>query len=419
MSGLTSLSQFIKEIGFDEVGEIDEKEVTKLIEKYERLGRTVLFRLRGKEIPCISAIFSTRRNVWKALNANGDEEAYSKIVNYDREPLKYEDFKFKKRLESLEELPWIKFYEKDGGKYITSSIIVACLKNVCNASFHRMMFIDTKRAAVRLVPRHLFFLYRKAIEEGEELKVAIVISPPPVIEIVSSFSPPLGHFEFEIASYIDRDLKFSRTPLYKLPVPSTFSIVIEGRLTGERVKEGPFVDLLNTYDKVREEPLLEVDKIYLGDQPFHIILPGGIEHKYLMGYPREASIWDAVRKVVPKVKKVRLTPGGGMWLHAVISIRKNHEGDGKSAIMAAFAGHTSLKHVVIVDEDVDPDNYEDVEWAIATRFQADKDLVIIKDARGSTLDPSANDGLTTKVGIDATAPLRGRERFRKVKGSVG
>ena len=124
-----------------------------------------------------------------------------------------------------------------------------------------------------------------------------------------------------------------------------------------------------------------------------------------MGFPREAAIWDAVSKVVPRVRKVRLTPASGGWLHAVVSIEKQHEGDGKSAIMAAFAAHPSLKHVVVVDSDVDPDNPWEVEWAIATRFQADRDLVLVRNARGSTLDPSSQDGLTSKVGIDATKPL--------------
>jgi UbiD family decarboxylase len=140
-----------------------------------------------------------------------------------------------------------------------------------------------------------------------------------------------------------------------------------------------------------------------------------MEHKLLMGFPREASIWDVVRKVVPKVVKVRLTPAGGCWLHAVISIEKNSDGDAKNAILAAFAAHPSLKHVVVVDPDIDPDNPVDVEWAIATRFQAGEDLILIRGVRGSTLDPSSDDGITDKLGIDATAPLNKLELFRKVR----
>ena len=141
----------------------------------------------------------------------------------------------------------------------------------------------------------------------------------------------------------------------------------------------------------------------------------GLEHALLMGLPREASIYASVKRVVPRVGKVRLTPASGGWLHAVVSIAKNHEGDGKNAIMAAFAGHPSLKHVVVVDLDVDPEDPREVEWAIATRFQADRDLVLIRSARGSTLDPSAEDGMTSKMGLDATRPLDAGIEFEKAR----
>ncbi|MEM4962262.1 MAG: UbiD family decarboxylase, partial [Acidilobaceae archaeon] len=108
-----------------------------------------------------------------------------------------------------------------------------------------------------------------------------------------------------------------------------------------------------------------------------------------------------------------LTPASGGWLHAVISIDKRHEGDGKNAILAAFAAHPSLKHVVVVNSDIDPDDLGQVEWAIATRFQADKDLIIIRNVRGSTLDPSSKDGLTAKMGLDATKPINAGLEFER------
>jgi UbiD family decarboxylase len=104
---------------------------------------------------------------------------------------------------------------------------------------------------------------------------------------------------------------------------------------------------------------------------------------------------------------VRLTKGGFGWLVAVISLDKSVEGDAKNALLAAFAAHPSLKIAIAVDSDVDPDNPVEVEWAVATRLRADRGLVIIPYARGSTLDPVAlnEEGLTHKVGIDATRPL--------------
>jgi UbiD family decarboxylase len=137
-----------------------------------------------------------------------------------------------------------------------------------------------------------------------------------------------------------------------------------------------------------------------------------------MGLPYEARIFDAVQGVVPKVNAVNLTQGGCGWLHAVISVTKQTEGDGKNALMAAFGAHPSLKHAIVVDSDIDVTNPSDVEWAIATRFQADKGLVVIQNARGSTLDPSADqqNGTTTKVGVDATRTLsKPAEKFTRAR----
>jgi len=121
---------------------------------------------------------------------------------------------------------------------------------------------------------------------------------------------------------------------------------------------------------------------------------------------------------VPGVKAVNLTSGGCGWLHAVISIEKQTDGDAKNALLSAFAAHPSLKHAIVVDADIDVFNPEEVEWAIATRFQADEDLIVISKVRGSTLDPSADreKGLTAKMGIDATRPLDvPKENFEKAK----
>jgi len=127
------------------------------------------------------------------------------------------------------------------------------------------------------------------------------------------------------------------------------------------------------------------------------ILPSRSEHRLLMGLPREALIWKSVSKVVPKVHAVNLSLGRSGWLHAIVSIEKQLEGDGKNALLAAFAAHPSLRHAVAVDSDIDVYDVSDVEWAIATRFQASEDLLIIKNAQGSTLDSSADQetGLTS------------------------
>lgn len=172
------------------------------------------------------------------------------------------------------------------------------------------------------------------------------------------------------------------------------------------------MDITGTYDPIRRQPLFEVDRVYHRTDPlFHLVLPGGLEHYLLMGMPREPVIYKTVRQVVPRVHGVRLTEGGCCWLHGVVSITKNKEGDAMNAAMAAFTGHPSMKKVTIVDSDIDIYDDEQVEWAEATRFQASKGLLVVNNAAGSSLDPST-EGTTSKVAIDATKPI-GKEGFDK------
>ena len=160
------------------------------------------------------------------------------------------------------------------------------------------------------------------------------------------------------------------------------------------------MDIAGTYDSVREQPIVKIEKIWAKKDPvFQLLLPGGWEHFLLMGVPREPVIFRTVRQAVPRVKNVRLTEGGCCWLDGVVSIAKNKEGDGINAIMAAFTGHTSMKNVIVVDDDIDI-----FEIPFATLCTMRDKIVKIPGAAGSSLDPSA--GKTTwKVGFDATLPM--------------
>ncbi|HQT45080.1 MAG TPA: UbiD family decarboxylase, partial [Candidatus Micrarchaeota archaeon] len=182
---------------------------------------------------------------------------------------------------------------------------------------------------------------------------------------------------------------------------------MEATITSELAGEGPFVDLTDTYDYVRKQRVVKINKIYhVTDAFYHALLPSGLEHKILMGMPREPTIYEKVNAVC-KCSGVNITPGGCSWLHAVVAIKKQNDDDGKKAIEAAFQGHKSLKHAVIVDDDIDIYNPVQVEWAIATRFQAKDGLVVKPNEKGSSLDPSADPNTrdTSKMGIDATKPL--------------
>ncbi|HID47228.1 MAG TPA: UbiD family decarboxylase [Methanothermococcus okinawensis] len=307
------------------------------------------------------------------------------------------------------------YYPRDGGPYITSGVVIVKDRDYgVNASIHRIL-VKGDRLVIRMVEqRHLHYIYSKNIEEDGEIDVAIVIGVHPAILLAASTSGDITFNELKYASVLmGKPLELIKCDTVDLEVPPG-EFIIEGKITREMEDEGPFVDITGTYDKVRKQPVIRITSLKRRKDPiFHALLPGGVEHKVLMGLPQEPRIYRGVRNVVPSVKDVVLTEGGCCWLHAVISIEKRTEGDGKNAILAALASHPSLKHVVVVDQDINIGDPKDVEYAIATRVQADRDVVIIKGAKGSSLDPSINEDKTTaKMGIDATISLKkNREDF--------
>jgi UbiD family decarboxylase len=264
-------------------------------------------------------------------------------------------------------------------------------------------------------------LWSKAKEAGQDLEVAISIGLHPAVLLAAASAVPFGVSEFGVASaFLCDGFSLTKCENISVRVPAEAEIVLEGKLSvEEEVVEGPLVDLTGSYDIQRKQPTIRlVGMMHRREPIYQALLPSGVEHKLLMGLPRETKIWEAVSKVVPTVKAVNLTRGGCGWLHAVVSIEKQTDGDGKNVLLAALAGHPSLKHAVVVDSDINVYNLEEVEWAVATRFQAKDDLLVVQNVRGSSLDPSADQetGLTTKVGLDATVPLtEPRERFERAK----
>ncbi len=308
----------------------------------------------------------------------------------------------------LTKLPIIKYFPKDAGRYISAGIVVSEYNGKRNVSFHRMLIKDRNTIVIRLVPRHTFTLFNEAKKDGKELKISICIGAPVEAMVSAALSVDFGTDELTIASAMHKAGHGSPLKVAKcdngLVVPADCEYVFEGRITAETCPEGPFVDIAGTYDEIRDQPVVKIDRVWSKKDPiFQLLLPGGYEHFLLMGVPREPVIFRIVRQAVPNVRNVRLTEGGCCWLNGVVSITKNKEGDGMNAILAAFTGHTSMKNVIVVDDDIDIFNDREVEWAVATRMQADK-ILRIQGAAGSSLDPSAH-GTTWKVGYDATLPL--------------
>jgi 2,5-furandicarboxylate decarboxylase 1 len=324
---------------------------------------------------------------------------------------------------NLYDLPIVTHFEKDAGPFITSSIVFAKdqEKDKQNQSTHRLLLLDDRHMAIRMVEgRHLHKCFTYAREHGEDLKVTIAIGVHPAVSIAAAYQAAYGVDEMLIAnSLLEGKLTLSKTSYSQLYVPSHAEIVLEGRILKDRTHEEWMVEMLRTYDFKRKQPVFELNRIMFRDNAiYHDILPGYAEHRLLMGLPVEAKMYDYIKNVVPTTQSVHLTDGGSNWLTAVIQIRKRLEGEPKNALLAAFTAHPSLKMATVVDDDINPTEPSAVEYAVATRCQADRGFIIIPNAKGSSLDPSSDQEnlLTTKVGIDATATiLKPKERFEIAK----
>ncbi len=392
---------------------------------YSLNEQPVLFeKVKGFTFPVFGGITSSRENIAEALGTT-KEKLLMRLVEALRNPREPEIVDKAPCQEvvvkdpDLSKLPILYHLEGDGGRYVTASVCTIKDPDTGrNVSFHRLMEIDRNKFTARLIKKRQTRTTYDKVDGDLEMAVCIGNSVP--VMVAASLGPPPGVDEFSIANALDE------TPLVKcitkdLEVPAYSEIVLEGRLTKEVDREGPFVDLTETRDFERQEPVFVVDCItYRRDAMYQALIPGRMEHKILMGMPKEPTIYDEVSKVVD-CKNVYITMGGGSWLHGVVQIHKKHPDDPKKAIEAAFNGHKSMKHVVIVDEDVDIYDPLAIEWAIATRFQGDKDLVIKPDQPGSSLDPSAKHEpgkktLTTKVGVDATIPDNvDKSKYERVK----
>jgi 4-hydroxy-3-polyprenylbenzoate decarboxylase len=305
----------------------------------------------------------------------------------------------------LHQLPILRHCEQDGGSYISSGVVIARHPvHGLNVDFHRCMQFSKTEMALRVVRGRHFDTFLKELGKVE---IAVCVGCPPNVLAAAATSVALGINELEIANALE-PFPIVRAKTVDVYVPAEAEFVLEGTVYYDRRHaEGPFVDLTETYDLVRQEPVFEISAItHRKNAIWQALLPGGLEHKVLMGMPREPTIFKRVNQVV-KCLDVNVDPGGCSWLHAIVQIEKQSEEDGMAAIQAAFAGHSSCKHVFIVDQDIDIYNPQEVEWAMATRFQGHKQMLVKEGEPGSSLDPSAEAGsyLTTKIGFDLTKPL--------------
>ena len=305
--------------------------------------------------------------------------------------------------------------EHDSAPYITAGVIVARnpRTGAQNVSIQRIQVKDGRRLQALILPRHLSAFHSMAEEMGEALPIAIVIGVDPLTLLASQAVVAIDQDELEIAGSLHgAPLEVVKCLGSEIRVPAHAEIVIEARvLPNVRELEGPFGEFPKTYSPAGQHQVIEVDRVTHRRNPiFHTIIPAELEHLMLGAIPREATILGLLQRSFPNVLDAHLSPGGTCRYHLYVKMKKRRESEAKNVIMAAFGAHFDLKQVIVVDEDVDVHNPTEVEWAVATRFQADRDLVVVAGAQGSPLDPSTTldghlDGRSAKMGLDATRPL--------------
>lgn len=398
-------------------------EVSRILKEYDR--EVVIFNnIKESDMGIISGICNTREKIARSISSTVPKIT-SRIIDATDNPTPFDKIEktasnFKTSMDAdLSRLPIPTYYKKDGGAYITAGVVIAKdpETGVRNASIHRMLVNGKDELGIRIVPRNLYTYYKRAEALDKPLEIAIAIGMNPATLLASTTSIPITADELEVANTFHKgEMKLIKCDEVDIEVPDC-EILLEGKIMPhERAAEGPFVDLTDTYDVVRQEPIIKLQKMHYKENPlYHAIMPAGNEHKLLQGLPQEPRIFKAVQNTVPTVKNVVLTEGGCCWLHAVVSIQKQTSGDGMNVIMASLSAHPSLKHCVVVDEDIDIFDGEDIEYAIATRVKGDEDILIVPGARGSSLDPRATpEGTTTKIGVDATKLIDKKEKFERV-----
>jgi 2,5-furandicarboxylate decarboxylase 1 len=307
------------------------------------------------------------------------------------------------------ELPIPRFFEKEAGPYITAGAIVAKdrVSGFTNLSIARLMPLDGNRAFVGIAPNHhLAVLARAAHARGEKLDIAVTIGNHPAVLIAACLYLGLGDDELPIAgALLGEPLDVVRCTQSDLLVPADCECVLEGTLdAGEPFTEGPVSEFHGMYENYGIGIVATFTCLTRRrDAIFQVVLPGyHPEHCLLGGVAIAAGLFRVIRNAVPSVCEVAVGLGGAGRLHAVVSLRSPRAGEARKAMFAVWAAVNLIKQVIVVDDDIDPWNALQVEWATATCVKPDRDFVIIPAVRADRSEPLDQDGTITKLGIDAT-----------------
>jgi 2,5-furandicarboxylate decarboxylase 1 len=401
-------------------------DVMALVLEYERRRRfpILLFeRVVGYDMPIVANVMASRRALAFALGVDerGLAAEYSRRLKRYVKPALMSDPPFRRTLLTgdavdLTRLPVPTYYPGDAGPYLTAGMLVARdpETGVETEGYHRFQVKGPRRMGVSLHSRRRMFEYqRRAEAQGRNLPCAIVLGLHPLVAMGSLAYPPAEVGKFEVVGGLfGEPFEVARCATVDLAVPAWGEIVIEGEiLAGVREPEGPFGEFTGYQARRSTEHVFVPKAIGLREGAmFQSIASGrGADHITTLALIREAEVQNALSRVIPNVRAVHVPLSGTSSFTAYVSIKQSRPGEARHAIPIVFGVDHYIKLVVVVDDDIDVFDESEVMWAVATRMQADSDLIVLPNSLGAMLDPSASEnGLTAKLGIDATRPFGAR-----------
>lgn len=409
-------------------------EVTALLQHLENEKKfpALLFEkplnIEGKpsRFPLLSNVFATRQRCAVALGMKPQGEGLPLSLEYaSREEKLLAPMKISAREApvkqvvkrgdeaNLYELPVVRHHAMDPAPYIDMTPVVKDPDGgFYNIAFQRTMLKGPRKLGLHMSPRHNWQIHRKNEERGQPTPVAIIISHHPAFYLGALNVSPFGVDDYaRVGAIMDAPLRLAPSETWgeDFLVPADAEMVIEGQILANiKEVEGPFGEFTGYYGPQRMRNVIEVSAItHRSDAIFQHIFTGHRDTWVLGGIPKEGSLFNLIRGIVPTTKAVYFPVSGGCRFNCYISIDKKVDGETKQAALAALGGCDFVKHVIVVDADINIYNEEEVMWAIATRVQADQDVDIIKNVKGNTLDPSQTDNImTAKMIIDATRPVQ-------------
>ncbi len=409
-------------------------EVTAVLQRLEEVSRfpLVVFDrprdLRGSfaDFQLVTNLYATRERCALALGLRTDQAYQELALEYARrEARRIAPLRISPAQAPVKEVvrvgddadlrifPIVRHHRMDGGPYIDmASVMRDPESGAYNVAFLRNQYKGPRRLGVHMSPRHNWQITRKHEEAGMPTPVAIVVSHHPSFYIGALNVSPFGDDDYAvIGSIAGRALRVTPSETWgeDFLVPADAEIVIEGEVPpGVREVEGPFGEFPGTYGPQRVRWVVDVKAItHRKGAIYQDIFVGHRDNWVLGSFPKEGSIFNRIQGVVPTVQAVHLPTSGVGRFHCYIAIDKKVDGESKQAALIALGSVDFVKHVIVVDADVNVYREEEVLWAVATRVQADQDVDIIRNVKGNTLDPSQTDDIMgAKMIIDATRPVR-------------